>query len=172
MINNFQWNYKISATREGNFDNVFVPSDSQNLKCGVDSQVKDKPYLFFFDITKCVSPTVVFTGCRSPQVLHAMTNEWMFYPIIFIIHFQICVEKCPTEIFYYVNKLNCTNSNIKYYQDHLICKPDYNKNLIRTCDNVEKAINDNDCAQWYLPSQPSNLSIFFTHKQNFEKCKA
>jgi choline transporter-like protein 2/4/5 len=44
------------------------PVDSYGQKCGVDEAVKDKPYLFFFDITKCATGTVLVDGCRTPQV--------------------------------------------------------------------------------------------------------
>lgn len=48
---------------------IIVPKDSQGARCGLDSHVKDKPYLFFFDLTKCFGPNVVFTGCNTPQVM-------------------------------------------------------------------------------------------------------
>lgn len=45
-----------------------MPKDSQGARCGLDSHVKDKQYLFFFDLTKCFGPDVLFTGCNTPQV--------------------------------------------------------------------------------------------------------
>lgn len=45
-----------------------VPSDSNGLRCGVDSEVLDKPYLVFFDLSKCADPRVPLTGCNTPQV--------------------------------------------------------------------------------------------------------
>ena len=44
--------------------------------CGKTMGMEDKPNLFFFDITKCISLTTAITGCSTKQ---------------------ICVEKCPTK---------------------------------------------------------------------------
>lgn len=44
------------------------PKDSHGRLCGFDNNLKDKPYLFFFDLTRCANPTVLSTGCPTPQV--------------------------------------------------------------------------------------------------------
>jgi hypothetical protein len=62
---------------------LLVPRDSAGSRCGLDHNVKDKPYLFFFDLTKCFGPTVPFTGCPTTQV---------------------CVKECPSEYFYFPNQ--------------------------------------------------------------------
>ena len=46
------------------------PTDSQGRICGVDEKLKDKPYLHFFDLTRCANPAVLATGCQTPQVFH------------------------------------------------------------------------------------------------------
>lgn len=45
------------------------PVDSWGQKCGQDEAVKDKRFLFFFDITKCAKANVLIYGCRTPQVI-------------------------------------------------------------------------------------------------------
>ncbi|XP_017777299.1 PREDICTED: CTL-like protein 2 isoform X2 [Nicrophorus vespilloides] len=72
----------------GNKDILLLPVDSNNSRCGYDPHVAEKKKLFFFDITKCLSPAVPFTGCP--------TN-------------QICVEECPKDTFLW-NK----NSELNY----------------------------------------------------------
>lgn len=57
-----------SAIKSGDVNRILVPTDSDGLKCGLDSGVEDKPYLVFFDLTKCLSPKVPITGCPTPQV--------------------------------------------------------------------------------------------------------
>lgn len=79
------------AFLKGNPNVLLVPKDSQGARCGLDSHVLDKPYLFFFDLTKCLQP-IPFTGCKTNQV---------------------CVRKCPDKAFLYdaattdINSLIC-----------------------------------------------------------------
>lgn len=79
----------------GNPDVLLVPMDSQGARCGLDSHVRDKPYLFFFDLTKCLQP-IPFTGCNTPQV---------------------CVKQCPQTLFLL--------DNTNYYRpEDMICTND------------------------------------------------
>jgi choline transporter-like protein 2/4/5 len=73
----------IYAFTSGDPYTLLVPRDSAGSRCGLDHNVKDKPYLFFFDLTKCFGPTVPFTGCPTTQV---------------------CVKECPSEYFYFPNQ--------------------------------------------------------------------
>ncbi|KAB0800868.1 hypothetical protein PPYR_05222 [Photinus pyralis] len=83
------------AFMQGNPDILLVPVDSQGARCGLDSHVRDKPYLFFFDLTKCLQP-IPFAGCNTPQV---------------------CVKQCPQTLFL----LDTTN----YYRpEDMICTND------------------------------------------------
>ncbi|XP_060534569.1 choline transporter-like 2 isoform X2 [Cylas formicarius] len=66
------------AIVNGDPSTLLVPRDSSGRRCGMDSDVKDRPYLFFFDLTKCFAPTTPITGCRTEQV---------------------CVKSCPDENF-------------------------------------------------------------------------
>ena len=52
----------------GNPEKLIHPTDSDGRICGFDDAVKDKPFLFFFDLTKCANPIVLTTGCPTPQV--------------------------------------------------------------------------------------------------------
>lgn len=61
-------NLIFSAYAKGNPETLLHPKDSSGSRCGFDSHVRDKPYLIFFDLTKCIDPAVVFTGCNTPQV--------------------------------------------------------------------------------------------------------
>lgn len=61
--------FALVAITNGDPRTLLVPKDSQGARCGMDSHVKDKQYLFFFDLTKCFGPNVLFTGCNTPQVI-------------------------------------------------------------------------------------------------------
>ncbi|THD26061.1 Choline transporter protein 5-A [Fasciola hepatica] len=52
----------------GDYRRVLYPTNSQGLVCGRD--VPDKPYLYFFDIVRCLklAPVVMIVGCPTPQV--------------------------------------------------------------------------------------------------------
>ncbi|KYB28984.1 CTL-like protein 2 [Tribolium castaneum] len=86
----------IYAFSSGDPNTLLVPKDSYGSRCGLDEHVKDRPYLFFFDLSKCFSPSVPFTGCQTKQV---------------------CVEKCPDYYYYF-------DQDPGNYKGHLIC--DYN----------------------------------------------
>lgn len=56
------------AIMNGDLNQIMRPTDSLNRKCGIDSGVLGKYNLFFFDLAKCINPSVPITGCPTPQV--------------------------------------------------------------------------------------------------------
>lgn len=74
----------IYAYRNGDPSTLLVPKDSAGSRCGVDAHVRDRPYLFFFDLTRCLDPTVPFTGCKTTQV---------------------CVTQCPSTNYFRTNEI-------------------------------------------------------------------
>lgn len=124
----------ITALKNGDLDKLLKPTDSLNRKCGIDSSVTDEPYLFFFDLGKCIDPLVPITGCPTPQV---------------------CVRQCPSESFFYEKE---KDKSFEELRSKLVCFPDvklYNKN------DIETAIKNNRCASWYIPSKPCKFRNFF-----------
>ncbi|KAK0179707.1 hypothetical protein PV327_005435 [Microctonus hyperodae] len=61
----------------GDINAFLVPTDSKGRKCGVDADVIDKPFLVFFDITKCIN-----YRCNTPQVCRSQCpqSNWYFNP--------------------------------------------------------------------------------------------
>ena len=59
------------------------PTDSTGQICG-NGTLKDRPYLLFFDLTKCLNPAVLTLGCPTQQV---------------------CVKECPKETLFTADKL-------------------------------------------------------------------
>lgn len=64
----------VAGFRKGDPSILVYPVDSLGQKCGQDEPVKDKRYLFFFDITECAKANVLIYGCRTPQVRKIAQN--------------------------------------------------------------------------------------------------
>ncbi|XP_037914056.1 choline transporter-like 2 isoform X4 [Hermetia illucens] len=124
------WSYiAYFAIGHGDLEKLLVPVDSQGYRCGVDSPVLDKPYLFFFNLEKCISPLVPITGCPTPQV---------------------CVKECPNQMFIY----ETYKGSFEELKSKLICQTDKDKENIKDMTDAKNAIQENRCASWYIPSVP------------------
>ncbi|GAB0099962.1 Choline transporter-like 2 [Sergentomyia squamirostris] len=119
------------AYHHGDLDRLLVPTDSRNNRCGVDSNVLNKPYLFFFDLSRCVDITTPINGCPTPQV---------------------CVDKCPEESFLF--DVVSQNIPIADLRTRLICDVDVNKDDITSYGMAKDLVDNNRCARWYLQSVP------------------
>lgn len=63
--------FNISAFKNGNPEKLLVPHDTDGRFCGIDESVIDRPFLFYFDITKCLNPAlnILKSGCPTTQVI-------------------------------------------------------------------------------------------------------
>lgn len=107
-----------------------------NRKCGVDSDVLHKPYLVFLDLTKCVDLAVPINGCPTTQV---------------------CVEQCPQENF--LLSLHKDTDDFAELRKKLICDVDVAQ--IRNLAHAKELAANNQCAEWYLKSEPSEYGTEF-----------
>lgn len=123
---------------------MLIPSDSKDRRCGIDPGVKDKKYLVFFDLIKCLRVESAVLGCNTTLV---------------------CVESCPTRYFHWTKEkfeynLIGTDQGKKDYlknlRDSMICQFDIYENT--TFEQLESYIEDESCASWYLKS--TNLTQF------------
>lgn len=121
----------IYAWRNGDINKLVVPTDSFNKKCGMDSGVLNKKYLFFFNLDKCIDPLVPITGCPTPQ---------------------ICIEQCPQQTFIWDTMKN--QLSLEELKSKMICLTDADKSNINSKDDAQKAINEERCARWYIKSAP------------------
>lgn len=120
----------------GDPESLLLPTDSLGRKCGKDTGVKDKPYLFFFDLTQCANALVLVNGCPTTQV---------------------CVRQCP-QVNLFVKTLQTTGTPCdESVRKKFICKQDVNaleKNsdgdFTRSCKNLV----EQDCAFYYITSSP------------------
>ncbi|CAG7833342.1 unnamed protein product [Allacma fusca] len=124
----------VVAFKQGDPSILVHPTDSWGQKCGMDEEVKNLPYLYFFDITKCAQPDVVLSGCRTPQV---------------------CVKECPNETWSleYGESLRQTADEMKA---KMICR-------YGIADEIRKytpreLVEKNFCARYILPSKSKNLT--------------
>ncbi|KAH8381232.1 hypothetical protein KR093_000099 [Drosophila rubida] len=118
------------ALKNGDLNKLMVPTDMFNQKCGIDSSVLKKKYLFFFNLDKCIDPLVPITGCDTPQV---------------------CVESCPSQTFVWDSMKNKDFNELKRL---LVCKTDADKAAIYSKSDMQRAIDENRCARYYIKSQP------------------
>lgn len=73
---------------------LILPHDSEGRICGQTEGVKNKPSLYFFDLTKCLSVLSAINGCPTKQ---------------------ICVKDCPNENLY--DKIPGHRTKIKQFCD-------------------------------------------------------
>uniref|UniRef100_A0A914XSY3 Choline transporter-like protein n=1 Tax=Plectus sambesii TaxID=2011161 RepID=A0A914XSY3_9BILA len=122
----------------GNPERLVNPSDSQGRTCGVKRpgayDLSTKPYLYYFDLTKCVSYATVFEGCLTPQV---------------------CVERCPTYYFTY-RQLNYVP--LEYFdvvmQNSSVCLTNEIKNSIKSPEQMKAAVDADKCAAYVVSTTP------------------
>ncbi len=72
LVDNFS--SLLSGFTLGDPQRLIHPTDSNGKICGVDETVEDKPYLFYFDLTRCADPSIFITGCPTPQVYGKLKN--------------------------------------------------------------------------------------------------
>uniref|UniRef100_A0A182W864 Choline transporter-like protein n=1 Tax=Anopheles minimus TaxID=112268 RepID=A0A182W864_9DIPT len=120
------WGYvAYYAVQHGDLNRLLVPIDSDGRKCGVDSEVRDEPYLLFFNITECAKIDVPISGCSTTQV---------------------CVKQCPNEDFDF-ETANCNPYNLNEIRSKLICKKNVKKTDLKTCAIIREYIKSERCAQ-------------------------
>lgn len=57
-----------SAYQNSDHQALTSPTDSAGQMCGLNKNVSNREFLFFFDITECTSPMIFVHGCKTPQV--------------------------------------------------------------------------------------------------------
>ncbi|XP_058129739.1 choline transporter-like 2 isoform X2 [Anopheles ziemanni] len=118
------------AVQHGDLNRLLVPIDSDGRKCGIDSEVQDAPYLVFFNITECAKIEVPISGCKTTQV---------------------CVNECPTENIDF-DIQSCNNAVFSQFREKLVCKTSVNKGDMKTCQDIQKKIGEDLCAQFIRKS--------------------
>ncbi|XP_026323831.1 CTL-like protein 2 isoform X3 [Hyposmocoma kahamanoa] len=130
---------------QGSVKKILAPVDSNGKRCGLDSNVEHKPYLVFFDISKCLSPGTPITGCPTQQV---------------------CVKKCPSKT--HVFNVEITNTaSLDALRSEIICTDDINVQKM-TLKEAKHNMNIGKCTSYVLKSQPV-LGRCFVDFNEFEE---
>lgn len=103
------------------------PTDSQGNLCG-SGNLTSKPYLHFFDWTKCIKGLAIPTGLLEGRPFVCPTT-------------QVCVEQCPTSTRYYI---------FENYLDHAVCTYD----VTPKPDNYKQLVEEGKCASYVIASKP------------------
>lgn len=160
----------------GNIQKLLAPIDSRGARCGMDSDVADKPYLVFFDLSKCLSPGTPIVGCPTPQARYQKSAfralpsmiYWIIKNIlqclntyrIMMYHFfstlQVCVEKCPTETILFQTQMTVTN--FAQFRSSMVCMDNIKPN---TFSEAMSLIDNGKCAPYVLQSQAGNIIQFY-----------
>jgi choline transporter-like protein 2/4/5 len=112
------------------FQQVLYPTDSMGRICG-QGELENRPFLLFFDLTRCLNPAVLSLGCPTPQV---------------------CVEECPKNassgyVMQSQGKEVLAKTTMKPY-----CTPISNSEF--SSKSAKKLIDEGLCPAWVLPSRP------------------
>ncbi|CAF1095911.1 unnamed protein product, partial [Didymodactylos carnosus] len=118
----------------GNPSQLLHPTDSQGQICG-EEPYEDKKYLFFFDITQCLSWTTLIQRCSTKQ---------------------ICVQQCPTTDM--TNAIidarsNLFPSNRQTYRSQLVCDYGIDPNMAPYDTlTASQLVQQGKCASYTLAS--------------------
>ncbi|XP_076321156.1 choline transporter-like protein 2 isoform X1 [Tachypleus tridentatus] len=114
----------VIAFQRGDPKQLIFPTDWQGRICGV-GEMSGKPYLYFFDLTKCIDlGSVLLSGCPTPQV---------------------CTSECPNRTF--TSLIATDEISIK---SEMICIDDSQKDK----QTVRELVFSGNCAPFYLKSKP------------------
>ncbi|CEF61011.1 CTL-like protein 2 [Strongyloides ratti] len=127
------------AFMTNNLKRVIFPSDSAGRICGIKQEgvydLSEKPYLLFFDLTKCASWTSFMSGCPTKQV---------------------CVKECPQKYFTYL-QLRSIFSDATFYKKlkkEIICSNDDIKYNIKSFEDLKRYVRFGECIAYTVKSSP------------------
>ncbi|CEF68396.1 CTL-like protein 2 [Strongyloides ratti] len=124
------------ALKTADPNRVIHPTDSNGRLCGVDKpgfyNFSNKPYVLYFDLTKCISWITFLSGCPTKQV---------------------CVENCPNKYFSYL-ELQGSNTLLKKQLNDMICVDDNMKNEITSFNILKQYVQMGYCTAYTVKSVP------------------
>ncbi|CAF3458018.1 unnamed protein product [Rotaria socialis] len=117
----------IFAFKEGDPKQLIHPTDNQGNLCG-SGKFLDRPYLYFFDWTKCIKALNIPANMLKSRPFVCPTT-------------QVCVQQCPNKTSYY---------KFGNYYANRICTYDVNA----TETNNENLVDSGKCAPYIIASKP------------------
>uniref|UniRef100_A0A915EMV5 Choline transporter-like protein 2 n=1 Tax=Ditylenchus dipsaci TaxID=166011 RepID=A0A915EMV5_9BILA len=124
------------AVMWGKPERLIHPTDNLGRICGHDRpgayNLSSKPYLLFFDLTKCVSYATVLTGCPTPQV---------------------CVETCPNSYFSYLQLQGLSQADFRIQlKMKMVCIENVDKNRVANFEELKQYVDQGSCAAYTVNS--------------------
>ncbi|CAD5227378.1 unnamed protein product [Bursaphelenchus okinawaensis] len=132
----FGWTFvAFIAYKYGKPERILHPTDSWGNSCGSNRpsvyETIDKPYLFFFDLTKCVSYATLLSGCPT---------------------FQMCVKKCPTKYWSYLSLNRASLWSQQSVKDNAFCDYTVDIDTIQNFSQLRDLVKAGKCAAYTVPS--------------------
>ncbi|KAH7699097.1 Protein CHTL-1 b [Aphelenchoides avenae] len=120
----------------GKPERLIHPTDSLGRVCGYNRpgayDLSSRPYVLFFDLTKCISYVTVLTGCPTSQ---------------------ICVSQCPTEYFSYLQLQTVSPNDFKLsVREKIICEESVKKDTIESFTTLKDYVDNGWCAAYTVKS--------------------
>ncbi|GAV01802.1 hypothetical protein RvY_12453-1 [Ramazzottius varieornatus] len=131
------------AFTNGVLERIIYPTDTQGQICGYKAS-ETRPYLFYFDLTRCMGPEVLIAGCLLTK--------------------SICVSHCPNDAFSVFQLApsevgqalrgfgGAANLLPRLNTTKMICLPDIDKSSIQTYEQAQLLTTLGKCASYYVPS--------------------
>lgn len=124
----------------GDAERLILPTDTAGRLCGGSRgqsyNLTNQPYLYYFDITKCISYSTALGGCQTPQM---------------------CVSSCPNKYFSYLQLQSPTVSANDFrdaVMSSLYCTDDVNKSTITSFAVLRSLVQQQKCASYTVKSAP------------------
>uniref|UniRef100_A0A0N4Z210 Thiamine transporter 2 n=1 Tax=Parastrongyloides trichosuri TaxID=131310 RepID=A0A0N4Z210_PARTI len=124
------------ALKTADPNRIIHPADSNGRLCGVNKpgyyNFSSKPYVLFFDLTKCISWVTFLSGCPTKQV---------------------CVEQCPNKYFSYL-ELQGTNTLLQQQLSDMVCIDESMKQQITSFNILKNYVQMGYCTAYTVKSVP------------------
>ncbi|CAB3400589.1 unnamed protein product [Caenorhabditis bovis] len=122
----------------GDPQRLIFSTDSEFRRCGsiVPNyyNFSNRPFLLYFDLTKCISYATALGGCQTTQ---------------------ICVEKCPSSYYSYLQLRKASPQEIqKQVQNMVYCTDDVDKNSINSFQVLQQLVEKQKCVSYTVKSVP------------------
>uniref|UniRef100_A0A914XUH1 Choline transporter-like protein n=1 Tax=Panagrolaimus superbus TaxID=310955 RepID=A0A914XUH1_9BILA len=116
----------------GKPERLIHPTDTYGRTCGSNRIGGDKPYLLFFDLTKCVNFVTVLSGCPTRQ---------------------ICVKSCPSTYYTYLQLQTASSSDLlSAIENKVICDETIDKTTIKTFSQLKNYVDTGWCTAYTVKS--------------------
>lgn len=105
-----------------------------------------RPYLFYFDLTKCISYATALGGCQTTQ---------------------LCVKECPSTYFSYLQLRTASVSEIQNKMKSVVyCTDDVDKTTVTTFQALQNLVQRGKCVSYTVKSVPGNHFVIWFYSTN------